>query len=370
MKGMILAAGVGSRLEPLTCNIPKPMVPVANRPALEHIIRLFAKNGITEIAANLWYLPHKIREYFGDGASWGVDLAYSPEEDLLGTAGGVRRLSAFFDETFVVISGDALTDIDLGQLIRTHRERQALATIALKPVPNPSQFGVVITDEDGHIKAFQEKPSPGEALSNLANTGIYVFEPAIFDLIPPDRVFDFGKHLFPCLVERGLPFFGHTINEYWCDIGSLTQYRMAQYDVLRGRVHISIPGMWNPGAVYVGENAYIHPTAAIGTKVIIGANCHISDGVEIFGETVIGDNCVIESGAAIFGSIIWNNTRIARGARLVECVVGSECYLKEGSVIGAGVILSDDCVVEKDEVIEANVKVWPGKIVGQNGNRP
>ncbi|NLG84037.1 MAG: NDP-sugar synthase [Firmicutes bacterium] len=364
MKAMILAAGVGSRLEPLTCNIPKPMVPVANRPVMEHIIRLLAKNGIQEIAANLCYKPEKIESYFGDGTAWGVSLRYSREEELLGTAGGVKKLADFFDQTFVVISGDALTDIDLGKLIRFHREREALATIALRPVPDPRQFGVVIVDEEGRIRAFQEKPAPGEALSNLANTGIYVFEPEIFDHIPAGRFYDFGKQVFPHLVERGLPCYGHVTDDYWCDIGTLTQYRLAHYDGLRGRVKISIPGMWNPGAVYVGEGAYIAPTAAIGYKVIIGANCHIGDGVEIFGETVIGDNCVVESGAAIFGSIIWNNTRIARGVRLVECVVGSECYLKEGSVLGTGVILSDECVVEQNEVIEANVKVWPGNVVG------
>ena len=363
---MILAAGVGSRLEPLTINIPKPMVPVANRPTMEHIIRLLAKNGVEEVAANLWYKPEKIEAYFGDGSPWGVSITYSREQELLGTAGGVRRLARFFDQTFVVISGDALTDIDLAQLLQVHRDKGALATIALKPVSNPRQFGVVITEPDGRIKAFQEKPAPGEALSSLANTGIYVFEPSIFDHIPAGEVYDFGKQVFPRLVRLGLPFYGHITDDYWCDIGTLTQYRLAHYDVLRGMVRISIPGMWSPGAVYVGEGAYIAPTATVGSKVIIGANCRIDDSVEIFGETVIGDNCVVGGGAAIFGSIVWNNTRIARGTRLVECVVGSECYLKEGSVIGAGVILSDECVVERNEVIEANVKVWPGKVVGAN----
>jgi len=361
---MILAAGVGTRLEPLTCNIPKPMVPVANRPVMEHIIRLLAKYGCNEVAANLWHLPHKIEEYFQDGGPWGVSLIYSREQELLGTAGGVRQLAGFFDQTFVVISGDALTDIDLGQLVQTHREKGALATIALKPVPDPCQLGVVVTGDDGYIRAFQEKPAPGQALSNMANTGIYVFEPEIFGHIPPGQVFDFGKQLFPRLVELGLPFYGQTTADYWCDIGSLAQYRLAHYDVLRGLVKISIPGMWSPGAVYVGDGTYIAPTAAIGSKVIVGANCYIGDGVEIFGETVIGDNCIVEAGAAVFGSVIWNNARIARGARLVECVVGSECYLKEGSVIGAGVILCDECVVESNEVIEANMRVWPGNVVG------
>jgi len=368
LKAMILAAGVGSRLEPLTCNIPKPMVPVANRPAMEHIIRLLEKSGIRDIAANLWYLPQKVQDYFGSGEKWGVSLTYSLENELLGTAGGVKQLEKFFDETFIVISGDALTDIDIGHLVKVHKERNALATIALKPVSDPRQFGVVITDDAGRIQSFQEKPAPSEALSCLANTGIYIFEPGIFAYIPAGEVYDFGKQVFPRLVGDGLPFYGHVINDYWCDIGSLTQYRLAHYDVLSGQVKISIPGMWSRGAIYVGEGAYIAPNAAIGSKVIVGANCHICEGVEIFGETVIGDNCIIDSGAAVFGSIIWNNTRLERDTRLVECVVGSECYLKEGSVIGAGVILSDECTVERNEVIEANAKVWPRNVVGA-GNR-
>jgi mannose-1-phosphate guanylyltransferase len=364
MKAMIMAAGVGSRLEPLTCNIPKPMVPVVNRPAMEHIINLLVKNNITQVAANLWYLPDKIQSYFGDGSKFGVELCYSPEKDLMGTAGGVKKLESFLDETFVVISGDALTDMDLQALINRHHQTGAIATIALKEVTDPRQFGVVIIDEDGRIKAFQEKPEPAEALSKLANTGVYVFEPEIFKYIPADTLYDFGKELFPKLVEMAAAFYGYKMKGYWCDIGTLNQYRIANYDVLKGLVNIDIPGIWHPNAVYVGERTIVAPTARFGPKVVMGRNCHIGYGVEIFGETVIGDNCVIEAGASIFGSIVWNNTQIGRDARLVECVVGSECYLKDGSVIGAGVILSDDCIVEPGRVIAANSKFWPGKIVG------
>jgi mannose-1-phosphate guanylyltransferase len=364
LKAMILAAGVGSRLEPLTCNIPKPMVPVVNRPAMEHIIQLLAKNNIRQIAANVWYLPEKIQSYFGDGHQFGVELSYSSEKDLMGTAGGVKKLESFLDETFVVISGDALTDMNLEALLNRHRQTGAIATIALKEVPDPHQFGVVIVDENGRIKAFQEKPEPERALSKLANTGVYVFEPEIFKYIPADTIYDFGKQLFPKLVEMNAPFYGHIMKGYWCDIGTLNQYRLANYDVLKGLVKIDIPGIWHPNAVYVGERTIVAPTASFGPKVVIGRNCHIGYGVEVFGETVIGDNCVIEEGASIFGSIVWHNTQIGRDARLVECVVGSECYLKDGSIIGAGVILSDDCIVESGRVIEANSKFWPGKVVG------
>lgn len=366
MKAMIMAAGVGSRLEPLTCNIPKPMVPVVNRPAMEHIINLLVKHNITRIAANLWYLPEKIQSYFGDGSQFGVELHYSLEKELMGTAGGVKKLEPFLNETFAIISGDALTDIDIWELTNKHRQSGAIATIALKEVNDPRHFGVVITDEAGKIKAFQEKPHPSEALSRLANTGIYIFEPEIFQLIPADTVYDFGKDLFPKLVEMGAPFYGHRMKGYWCDIGTLNQYRLANYDVLKGLVKIDIPGFWHPNAVYVGEKTYIAPTARIGSKVVIGTNCYIGDGVEIFGETVIGNHCIVDGKTSIFGSIIWHNTQIGRWARLVECVVGSECYLKDNSVIGAGVILSDECVVEPGSVIEANSKIWPRNVVGSD----
>ena len=373
MKAMILAAGVGSRLEPLTCNIPKPMVPVANRPAMEHIIRLLAKNGIDRDRRQPVVPAAQDRGAIsataGDGAS---SFVYSKERE---SAGHRRRRTPhdgrFLRPDFCGYLRRCPDRYRPGPTVAHAQGTGALATIALKPVPDPHQFGVVIIEDDGRIRAFPGKTRPGRGLEQSGQHGHLRFRTG--DLRPHParaRSSTSANRSSRALVEQGLPFYGHVINDYWCDIGSLTQYRLAQYDVLRGRVKISIPGMWNPGAVYVGEGTYIAPTAAIGTKVIIGANCHISDGVEIFGETVIGDNCVIESGAAIFGSIIWNNTRIARGARLVECVVGSECYLKEGSVIGAGVILSDDCVVEQNEVIEANVKVWPGNVVGVTSDGP
>jgi NDP-sugar pyrophosphorylase family protein len=363
MKAMIMAAGVGSRLEPLTCNVPKPMVPVVNRPAMEHIIKLLAAGGITQVAANLWYLPEKVRSYFGDGNRFGVELTYSLEKDLMGTAGGVKKLETFFNETFVIVSGDALTDVDLGQLLEAHRAKGALATIALKEVADPSDFGVVITENDGRIKAFQEKPRQEEALSRLANTGIYIFEPEIFKHIPENTVYDFGKQLFPRLVELGAAFYGKKIDAYWCDIGSLIQYRLAHYDILRGLVRVDVPGNWHPNALYVGDNSFIAPSARLGAKVVVGSNCHIGPGVEIFGETVIGDHCIIENYSSIFGSILWDHTRIGREARLVECVVAGGCHLKQGATIGSGTILGDDCIVEPGCIIEPNSKIWPGKVV-------
>lgn len=238
MKAMVLAAGVGSRLGHITADIPKPMAPVGGKPVMEHIINLLRLYGIRDIIANLHYLPEKIMDHFGDGSGHGIRLTYSVEETLLGTAGGVKNNQWFLDETFLVISGDALTDINLASFLNFHREKKALATIALKEVADVEQFGVVITDETGRIRSFQEKPKKEEALSNLVNTGIYIFEPEIFDLIPERQFYDFGRNLFPLLVEKGMPFYGYPMEGYWCDIGTVDTYEKACREASAGLVRL------------------------------------------------------------------------------------------------------------------------------------
>lgn len=376
MKAMVMAAGVGSRLEPLTVNVPKPMVPVATRPAMEHIIALLRRHGVTEVVANLWYLPESIESHFGDGAAFGVSLRYSREDELRGTAGGVVAAKALLlsaedeavagvGDTFLLIAGDALTSANLTRLVEFHREKGALVTIGLKPVADPSRFGVVVTTDDGRIVAFQEKPRPGEARSNLANTMIYVFEPEILDYIPAvaEGAPDFGKHVFPRLVQEGVPFYGLALDEYWCDIGTLTQYRLAHRDVLSGAVGIDIPGREISPGVWVGEGAEIHPAATLCAPVLVGRGARVGRDVSVGPYSVIGDNCVIDEGAGIFQSVIWNNTHVGRDSKLEDCVVGSDCYLKPGSSLGEGVVLSDECVVEEGGVVKKNVKIWPRKTV-------
>lgn len=238
MKGMILAAGVGSRLGQITAGIPKPMVPIGGKPLMEHIVNLLRLYEIKDVVANLHYLPEFIMGYFRDGSGHGIRLTYSVEEKLLGTAGGVKNNEWFLDETFLVISGDALTDIDLAGFLKYHREKKSLATIALKEVADVEQFGVVITDEVGRIKSFQEKPKKEEALSSLVNTGIYIFEPEIFNLIPRGEFYDFGRNLFPLLVEKGAPFYGYRMEGYWCDIGTVETYKQACIDAAAGLVRL------------------------------------------------------------------------------------------------------------------------------------
>lgn len=325
MKAMIMAAGVGSRLMPMTANIPKPMIPVANRPLMESTVQLLSRHGITDIIANLHYHGDIIKNHFTDGNAWGVNLEYSPEDQLMGTAGGVKKCEWFLDDTFVVISGDALTDIDLSKLYAEHKRRGALATIALKPVAEVEQFGVVVTDSTGKIVQFQEKPSPREALSQTANTGIYVFEPEIFKLMPSNEFYDFGKQLFPYLVEAAAPFFGVAIDEYWCDVGSIPTYRQANADVVGGQVKVP----------YNGELRHMNR----GSSLLLGEGAQLGRDATIKGQVVIGPGCQIGDGVSIENTVIWNDTVVETNAVIKEAVVGSAC------MIGTGVYVSPESVI-------------------------
>src|SRR5919112_162008 len=258
---MVLAAGKGTRLFPLTGEAPKPLAPVANVPIIEHIFNLLAAHGVSEVYCNVHYLAGALLKAYGEEALInGMRVRLSREQRLLGTAGGVKRLAKHFDETFVVVSGDALTDLDLRDLVAFHKEKGALATMALKRVYDTSGFGVVEVDEGGNIGGFQEKPDPREAVSDLANTGIYVLEPRALEYIPKDTFFDFAKDVFPRFLEAGERFVGYQEDFYWSDIGTLQAYRQAQYDALSGAVDVKVPGERRGEDTWIGENARIHPT--------------------------------------------------------------------------------------------------------------
>lgn len=333
MKAMIMAAGVGSRLMPMTNNIPKPMIPMANRPLMENTIDLLQNHGFKEIIANLHYHGDIINHYFAGGQAWGLSMHYSPETELMGTAGGVKKCQYFLDETFVVISGDALTDINLSYLITEHRRLGALATIALKPVDEVEQFGVVVTDQGGKITRFQEKPRPQEALSKTANTGIYVFEPEIFALIPAGQFYDFGKELFPRLVQNKAPFYGVAIDDYWCDVGNINTYRQANADILNGKVKVKYAGelkqFADQASLLLGDGAFLGPDVKISGQVVIGPGCQVADGVHLE-NSVIWNDTIIEEGAVIKDSVV--------GA---ICRIGREACLSPGSTIASGAYLED-----------------------------
>jgi mannose-1-phosphate guanylyltransferase len=315
MKAMLLAAGLGTRLRPLTYELPKPMVPILGRPVMEHILRLMVRHGFDDVVANLHYFPDLIRNRFGDGSGYGARLVYSYEPELMGTAGGVRNACDHFGgETFLIISGDALTDVDLTALWKTHKEKGGIATLALKQVDDTSQYGVVIVGEDGRIQGFQEKPDPAEALSNLGNCGIYVFEPEIFDYFPEREFVDWAMDVFPRLLEEDVSFYGHEIQEYWNDVGSLEEYRQGNFDALEGKVRVDIPGT---------DNGHRLPAdAEIEGPVFIGEGCEIAAGVRLTGPVVIGEGSTIGENSALRDTIVWPRTEVDPGTVLIGAVAG------------------------------------------------
>lgn len=349
MKAYVMAAGVGTRLEPLTLAVPKPMVPVCNVPIMEYNISLLKKHGLSDITANLHYFPEHIENYFKDGSAHGVRMAYSFEEELMGTAGGVRKMAGVSmlkeGERAVVMSADVLTDIDLSSLIKFHEERGSRATIALIEVEDTSEFGVVVTDDSGRITAFQEKPRNEEALSRMVNTGVYVLEKEVVDLIPPETFYDFGKELFPLLVSKGVPFFGYKSDCYWKDIGNISNYRLANFDVASGIVP----------AVTEKRGKIIRP------GLFAGRSCRVDATAVISGTAVLGDNCTVESFARISDSIIWNDVHIEKDAVISSAVIGSRCLLKQGCSVGKGVVMGCGNTVGRGVIIPDNSVLPPAR---------
>jgi mannose-1-phosphate guanylyltransferase len=335
MKAMVLAAGVGSRLEPLTTQVPKPIVPVANTPVMEHLLKLLAKHGFNDICANLHYMPEKLKEYFGDGSKFGVNLTFRTEEKLSGDAGGVRACREFLqDDTFIVIMGDLITDTDLSKVIAEHKSKKALASIAIKEMDDVTRFGVVVTDENGFITGFQEKPSNEEALSKYISTGIYVLEPEIFDHIPATGEYGFGRQLFPTLVSKKLPVLGVKIEGYWSDVGCVEQYREANFDALSNKVKVELQGQKEKrdnATVWIGDGTRIDESARFSGLVMLGRNCQIGHGATFGGTVVIGDNVSVESGAQIIDSIVWSGSTVGANSEIKNSVIGYDCTVAGGA---------------------------------------
>ncbi|WP_071518252.1 mannose-1-phosphate guanyltransferase [Geitlerinema sp. PCC 9228] len=362
MRAVLMAGGSGTRLRPLTCDLPKPMVPVLNRPIAEHIVNLLKRHNITEIVATLHYLPDVMRDYFQDGSEFGVQMTYAIEEEQpLGTAGCVKNIEELLDETFLVISGDSITDFDLSDAIRYHKEKGSKATLVLTRVPNPVEFGLVITDNEGRICRFLEKPSTGEVFSDTVNTGTYILEPEVLQYMPANQEFDFSKELFPLLLEKGEPLYGYIADGYWCDVGHLDAYRESQYDALKNKVEIEIAYQERQSGVWVGPNTSIADDAQIEAPVIIGENSRIGAGVHVRSGTVIGDNVTIGSYADLNRPIIWNGSIIGEEAHLEACIIARgarvdrRAHLLEGAVVGS---LSS---VGEEALINTGVRVWPSK---------
>ena len=341
MKAMILAAGGGTRLYPLTFTLPKPMAPVCNRPVMEHIINQLKLHGFDELIVNLHNLPQHIQGHFRDGYQLGVQITYSHEAQPLGTAGGVKNVEDQFERTFMVIGGDDLHNVDLSAMLQFHREHKALATIGLSYEEDVHQYGVVVTDDSGRIQEFQEKPSNDLAKSHWVNNGIYLFEPDIFKLIPDGVFYDFGSQLFPLLKDQGKPFYGYRCKGYWKDIGNLVEYRNAHLDCLNGQVKVSFPGMELKPGVWVDEGVEIHEDAIIEPPVIIGRNCRIGPGVHLKGPVAMGKYNVLDENVKLEGTVMWNYNQLKERVVLRDCMMGSDCILSEDmvfeeTVLGSG----------------------------------
>ena len=361
MKAVVMAGGEGSRLRPLTVTRPKPMVPIVGKPVMEHILDLLKAHGITEVVVTVQYMASAIEDYFGDGSQLGMQITYSREETPLGTAGSVKNAEEFLDEPFLVISGDALTDFNLSEVIKFHTEHKAVATLTLAHVANPLEYGVIITDDTGHIRQFLEKPSWGEVFSDTINTGIYVLDPVIFSYFEKNKPYDFSQELFPRMLEKGDPIYGYIADGYWCDVGNLAEYMKANADVLQNRVDVQLTGMDLGGGVWAEDGVEIAPNAQIFGPVWLGHDCKIKSGVIIHGPSTIGPYTIVDDRAQIDRSVVWNNSYIGERAELRGALVGAATSIKSKAVMFEGAVIGDHSVIDESAIIQPGVKIWPNK---------
>jgi len=365
MKAVIMAGGFGTRIQPLTSSLPKPMIPLLNRPMMLHIVELLKSYEITDLVMLLYHQPHVIKNFFRDGSDFGVKITYvTPLEDM-GTAGAVKCAEKFLDERFVIISGDLLTDFNLEKIIKFHVDNSAMATITLTSVKDPLQFGVVITNKEKRITQFLEKPGWGEVISDTINTGIYVLEPEVLQYIPPGENFDFSQDLFPLLLAKDEPLFGVTAKGYWRDIGNTDSYREAHHDIFKGRVNLRID---EDKQDFVGKDLRVGADVRIDDQANLSGTVIIGDNTQLFGhplikDSVIGRNCTIEDGVRLSRCVIWDNVYIKKGARITDSVICNNVRVGQGVVIEEGGIVAEETAIGEDVYIKQDVKIWPRKVI-------
>jgi mannose-1-phosphate guanylyltransferase / phosphomannomutase len=363
MRAVVMAGGEGTRLRPLTSNQPKPMVPIVGKPCMEHILELLRRHGFEDVIVTLAFLPQAIRTYFSDGESLGLNLEYSVEESPLGTAGSVRLTANKLDDTFLVISGDALCDFDLEKLVAFHKERGASVTIALKSVPNPLEFGIVVTDSDGRVERFLEKPSWSQVFSDTINTGLYVLEPEVLKHVPDDRPYDFSKELFPYLLEMGRPIYGFQAEGYWQDIGNLDQFRQANFDALDQLVRLEVPGIRLRGNVWIGEGAEIDDLDAIEGPAFIGNYSTIAPDASVGAYSVLAANVTLRDRARTVRTVIDASTHLGRSALVEGAIIGRSCDIRAHARLHEGVAIGDEVTVGAESVVMPGVRIYPFKEV-------
>src|SRR4051795_8821901 len=361
MKAVVMAGGEGTRLRPLTSNQPKPMVPIVGKPCMEHIVELLRKHGFDDIVVTLAFMPQAIRGYFGAGESHGVSIRYSVEESPMGTAGSGKLAEDALDEALLVISGDALCDIDLGALVRFHEEKEALVTIGLKSVDNPLEFGIVVTDEEGRVERFLEKPSWGQVFTDTINTGIYVVDPEVLRHVPGDRPFDFSKELFPLLLEMGRPLYGYVAEGYWQDIGNLDQFRQANFDALDERVRLNIPGIRLRGNIWMGEGVELEDLEAVEAPAFLGNYCRIAARASVGAYSVLSNSVTLRDHARTVRSVIDGSTHIGRSARVEGAVVGRACDIRAHAHVNEGAAIGDEVTLGAQSAVLPQVRIYPYK---------
>jgi mannose-1-phosphate guanylyltransferase/phosphomannomutase len=363
MKAVVMAGGEGTRLRPLTSNQPKPMVPIVGKPCMEHILELLREHGLSDVVVTVAFLPQAIRSYFGTGDSLGMQIGYSVEESPLGTAGSVRLAADQLDETFLVISGDALCDVDLSALIAFHRERGAAVTIGLKSVDNPLEFGIVVTDDEGRVERFLEKPTWSQVFSDTINTGIYVLEPEVLQHVPRDRPYDFSKELFPYLLEMGRPIYGFAMEGYWQDIGNLDQYRQANFDALEQSVRLNIEGIRIRGDIWLGEGVEIEDLDRVEGPSYIGNYCRIARDAVVGQHSVLSNSVTLRERARTTRSVIDAATHIGRSAVVEGAIVGRSCDLRAHVHVQEGAAIGDEVTIGSESVVMPGVRIYPYKEV-------
>ncbi|WP_179829521.1 mannose-1-phosphate guanyltransferase [Nocardiopsis aegyptia] len=364
MKAVLMAGGEGTRLRPMTANQPKPLLPVVNKPIMEHVLLLLRKHGFTETVVTVQFLATLIRNYFGDGEELGMKLDYVAEEVPLGTAGSVKNAEEYLrGEPFLVISGDALTDIDLTDMVRFHKESGAKVTIALKRVPNPLEFGIIIVDEQGRIQRFLEKPTWGQVFSDTVNTGIYIMEPEVLERVAAGEVVDWSGDVFPELLEEGEPLYGYIADGYWEDVGTHESYLSAQADVLSGKVDVEIDGFEVSPGVWIGEGAQVDPNAVLKGPLYVGDYAKVEAGAELREFTVVGSNAVVRADAFCHRTVLHDNVFVGRGANLRGAVIGKNTDIMAAVRVEEGAVVGEDCVIEPEAYVHNDVKVYPFKTI-------
>ncbi len=366
MKAIILVGGEGLRLRPLTCNLPKPMVPIVNRPFLEHMVENIKRHDIREIILAICYLPDRIRSYFGDGRDFGVKLTYAVEKTPLGTGGAVKNAEQFLNDTFLVFNGDIFTDLDLTDMVKFHRNNKAKATIALTPVEDPTAYGVVEIDNQSKVKRFIEKPSWERVTSNLINAGTYVLEPEVLKLIPSGIHCMIERGLFPDLVEQGVPFFGYRSHAYWIDTGKPADYLRLHHDILMGKAVSRFPGKSVADDVWVEEGCNIHPSAKLIGPVVMGRDCTIEQNAQISGPSVLGKGCIIGQDSVVDEAILWEKVKLGKNVTIRNSVVCNNSVIGDNTWVIDGSIIGDNLVIGSGNKLEHGIKVWPGKNIGDN----